>query len=466
MVDHDQNSGGLDSSNNVLQGQHVNNGNDKDSDENSSPPCFVVDDPRMLSTDGICKNCSAETKGEVVCCYECKNNFHATCNESRNGKRVNLPDNVCSPSLLVSLNKNTESKLKSNCSGMFFFHCKSCVTRENFKNAADVKTHVHALETKMTSMEADIITIKNLLLAANTGNTSSDVSKSAEVSATSSTPSSANFVFDNPWRDSKRVENLRHPASVIVCEDGETVPKPDLETIIKANNIIIDNTFTNRNGETVVTASSQADRVKLVEALTQRFPDSKLKQPKEKLPTVSISGIKEDIQPESLSASIMKLYPEIKSLTDSGETFSVISVRKQRNHSIDNPLFQASVRVSNSIRKLIENRDNYLSIGLYRCKVYDHFYVKRCNKCQLFGHYIAHCKASHPVCALCSDEHETNSCPNKGSSSFKPSCVNCKKSKRTDEQYTHSATDRTCPTYVSEQHKLKKSISYYTSKNW
>ena len=168
-----------------------------------------------------------------------------------------------------------------------------------------------------------------------------------------------------------------------------------------------------------------------------------------------------------LNDQIMQLYPEIKSLCDAGEVFSVLSVRKQRNFSNENQFFQASVRVSNSIRKLIENRGDYLSIGLYRCKVYDHFYVKRCNQCQHFGHYQAQCKASQPVCAHCTGNHETSGCKVKEQSSFQPSCINCKRSKlsNNDQQYTHCATDRICPTYQNEQNKLKKSISYYNQKN-
>ena len=470
MADHDQNSGGLDSSNNVLQGQHDSNGNDNDSDVSASPPCFVVNDPRMLDADGICRNCSFDTKGEVVCCYECKSNFHATCYEMKGGKRVYFSDNVCSFSFLKSFITNTESKQKSKRSGNFMFHCDSCVTLENLRSAADLKTHVHTLETKMSKLDADIFTIKNLLLNPATFHglsMAAGSSTSPTISPVNSIPDNVvHNVPENPWCDSNRVEKLRHPASVIVSDAGEKVPLSDLKTIITDNNIFVDNTFENKKGETVITLSSQADRTKLVHSISEKFPQSNLKQPITKLPTISISGIRDEIKPDDLYETIMKLYPDIKSLINSGETFSVLSVRKQRNHQTEKPLFQASVRVSNAIRKLIENRDNFLSIGLYRCKVYDHFYIKRCNKCQKFGHYSAQCKASNHVCAYCTEDHETNSCTNKATNSFQPSCANCKHSKRTDEQFTHSATDRSCPAYVSEQHKLKQSISYYTQKNW
>ena len=448
------------------------NGNEKDNDKSVSPPCVVVNDPRMLDADGICRNCSSDTNGEVVCCYECKGNFHATCYEVKNSRRVYFTDNVCSLSFLKSFNTNTESKQKSKRSGNFLFHCDSCVTLENLRNAADLKTHVHTLETKMSKLDADIDTIKNLLLNPATlhglSMTAGNSSTSPTLSPVNSIPETGvpNDVTKNPWCDSNRVEKLRHPASVIVSSAGENVPLSDLKTIITENNIFVNNTFENKAGEIVITTSSQADRTKLVHSISEKFPQSNLKQPLTKLPTISISGIRDEIEPDDLYATIMKLYPDIKSLIDSGETFSVLSVRKQRNHQTEKPMFQASVRVSNAIRKLIENRDNFLSIGLYRCKVYDHFYIKRCNKCQKFGHYSAQCKAPSHVCAHCTGDHDTNSCTNKGTQSFQPSCANCKNSKRSDQQYTHSATDRSCPAYISEQHKLKHSISYYTQKNW
>ena len=243
------------------------------------------------------------------------------------------------------------------------------------------------------------------------------------------------------------------------------MPLTDLENIITSNSIEANNTFKNKDGHTVVTLASQANRTKLVSALKHDYPQSDLRQPKVKLPTISISGIKGEITADLLKGQIMKLYPEIQSLVESGETFTVLSVRKQRNYSDENKLHQATIRVSNCIRKFIENRDDYLSIGLYRCKIYDHFYVKRCNKCQKFGHYKAECISPVSVCSECSGNHDSLQCPEKSKVSFHPSCVNCKKSKDNSEQHTHSAADRSCPAYQSEQNKLKNSISYYTQKN-
>ena len=332
------------------------------------------------------------------------------------------------------------------------FVCDTCLTTKEQEKAKDVISHVSNLEQKILSMESDLTTIKNLLCE----------SKSNSLVATPQVVQP-----ENPWCDTERVKKLRHPATMIIHDtSGEDVPLASLESIITNNNIEANNTFKNREGNTVITLSSQQDRSKLVNAIRENYPDSDIRQPNEKLPTISIAGIKEDISPDTLRDQILKVYQEVKDLVDAGETFNVLSVKQQRNSSGVNKLYQASVRVSNSIRKFIENRDNYLSIGLYRCKVYDHFYVKRCNRCQKYGHYKAQCQASKPVCAQCSGNHDTTECPEMSKPSFQPVCVNCFNSNENSQQHTHSAADRTCPTYQLEQNKLKKSISYYAQKNF
>ena len=83
-------------------------------------------------------------------------------------------------------------------------------------------------------------------------------------------------------------------------------------------------------------------------------------------------------------------------------------------------MFYAIIRVSCNIRKFIESIDNRLYIGQFSsCKVYDHFPVKRCNKCQKFGHFHANCNANH-TCVHCAGEHPSDQCNAKAASDFIP----------------------------------------------
>ena len=68
-------------------------------------------------------------------------------------------------------------------------------------------------------------------------------------------------------------------------------------------------------------------------------------------------------------------------------------------------------------KKFIESIDKRLYyIGQFSsCKVYDHFPVKRCNKCQKFGRFHANCNANH-TCVHCAGEHPSDQCTAKAAS--------------------------------------------------
>ena len=118
------------------------------------------------------------------------------------------------------------------------------------------------------------------------------------------------------------------------------------------------------------------------------------------------------------------------------------------------------VRVSPAIRDAIHNHWNKLNIGATCVRVHDRFYIKRCNRCNKFGHYKDKCSEASS-CGTCTSEvHETDVCPNKnkeGTAHLK--CINCKKAK--EQFHGHSASYYKCPTYLLAQKKLKSNTPYY-----
>ena len=120
------------------------------------------------------------------------------------------------------------------------------------------------------------------------------------------------------------------------------------------------------------------------------------------------------------------------------------------------------VRVSPAIRDAISARKNRLFLGVTSCKVYDRFYVKRCNKCNCFGHYKSDCPNS-VLCGYCmSKDHESHCCPlrsSESSTNFK--CSNCQNAGLDHEG--HSALWFNCPSYKMAQKRLQSSIPYYES---
>ena len=211
----------------------------------------------------------------------------------------------------------------------------------------------------------------------------------------------------------------------------------------------------------MVVLPTHNDRSALHDKLKLQFPESTLKEKQELLPTISVSNIADNFAPEKLLEVILKSHPEIKTYIENGAVFNILNIRKQNKNS----MYQANIRVSNNVRKFIENLGNRLYIGLTSCKVYDHFHVKRCNKCQKYGHYQAACTSPVFHCGICSENHDTAACPKKDNANYSGLCINCKHSKLSDIDQNHRATSQSCTSYKHAQQKLRNSIVYYNSKN-
>ena len=120
------------------------------------------------------------------------------------------------------------------------------------------------------------------------------------------------------------------------------------------------------------------------------------------------------------------------------------------------------VRVSEEVRRIIKRSDDKIYMDLEALKVVDRFYIKRCNKCQQFGHYEKDC--THDAhCGYCTDNHKSSECNHVEEGDVKNyKCVNCKRAGK--DGVGHSAHWHKCPTLLEQQNKAKKSIPYYSSR--
>ena len=67
------------------------------------------------------------------------------------------------------------------------------------------------------------------------------------------------------------------------------------------------------------------------------------------------------------------------------EHFKVLAIKSTKKNQ---NMFQVFASVSPILRDGIKQFKDKITLGLNNCKVYDQYHVKRCNKCQHFGHYI------------------------------------------------------------------------------
>ena len=449
-----EDSGGLDSSN-YVQLQDSNSENDNVNGTINSRLQFPTD-PRLLSDKGECQNCPAENAMEnSVCCLFCGRRFHATCikQSSTSGKDF-LADNPCSKTFFDLFKANVLGKSKNKRPGNFAFACDPCMTDYEHRNASDIRSHVCSLERKIEVLESTLNEIKGLLVAKNADSTA--------------IPSESNSRATNesPWFDDQGMEAVRSPstrAALVINKDESGISASEIEKIVVDHKIPVETTYENSAGNKIVVLGSVADRDKLNSKINDAFPDQQTRKPPVRLPTISIANITSEMSAEEIKNTVLAQNTSIERLVSSGLTFEVMSVRRQKS----NDKFYSTVRVSNHIREHIEQYlGNRLYVGMSRCEVYDHFYIKRCNRCQQFNHYKDHCKAPSPTCAICSLAHETTECKEKDKEKFVPSCVNCKKSGRSNG-YSHEASSRECYSYIAAQDLLKKSmLGSKTSKNY
>ena len=121
---------------------------------------------------------------------------------------------------------------------------------------------------------------------------------------------------------------------------------------------------------------------------------------------------------------------------------------------------QIVARVGGQIRKVIKANRDKIYMNLSACRVVDRFYIKRCNKCQKFGHYEKDCQ-NEVCCGYCSShDHTSDDCQAVEENDYKNyKCVNCKDNKK--EANGHSSLWHKCPSYIEMQSKMKSKIPYY-----
>ena len=87
----------------------------------------------------------------------------------------------------------------------------------------------------------------------------------------------------------------------------------------------------------------------------------------------------------------------------------------------------------------------YIFLGFERFDVTPYIpLLRRCFKCQQFGHGARTCRATENVCPLCSGTgHKQDDCPNKES----VKCPNC--------DGAHPATSKECPVFITEKRALE-----------
>lgn len=101
---------------------------------------------------------------------------------------------------------------------------------------------------------------------------------------------------------------------------------------------------------------------------------------------------------------------------------------------------------------LLNSKRVFIDYGSH--SVDDHLKLKRCYRCQAFGHLAKDCKAPDNICEHCSGNHDTRTCTHLEEN---PICINCKKAKLPDN---HKASSSKCGIHRRRRKKLMETIDY------
>ena len=401
----------------------------------------------QVNGSGVCNTCQNQAnEGEVLQCYDCKSNFHSPCGE-------NTPYG----------SKTFVSNFKKVKVANFLFVCDVCLTKREHKEASTLKDQISALTETVNSLVKDQIipltnTVQNLVEEANSvKKQKSNVEEKRNKTKKENSDEAENKMKDNKWSDVVKTKQTK--SSLCIKSNGAAVNMKKVEELAIENSIQVSRTVVKDNGDVHVHLPSNEVREKFTPLLNdQAFAANEVYELKSKLPTVSVLNVKEFTSNEDFVNKIKKQNPKLKELLDNGSEFTIVYTRESKSDD-DQQGHQVVARVSDDIRKAMKESHNKIYIDLNSYKVIDWFYIKRCNRCQNFGHYGKDC-TNEVCCGYCGQQHQSETCEEVEPKDFKNyHCNNCREKGVCAKG--HSTLWNRCPTYLDLQNKLRKSIPYY-----
>ena len=263
---------------------------------------------------------------------------------------------------------------------------------------------------------------------------------------------------EQPWCNTQRVAKMK--TSLCIKSNGSPVNLEKVGELATTNSIQVSKTVVKDNGDVYVELPSKENCEKLSPLLSEEtFANNEVVTVKSKLPSISILNVKSFTSKEEFIGKIKQQNPTIKELVEKGSDFSIVFAKEPCEENNQRQKFQVVARVSDDIRRAIKCNDDKIYMDLLALRVVDRFFVKRCNKCQNFGHYEKDCQED-ACCGYCKGNHLSKDCVDVNDGDFgNYKCVNCERGNK--DGNGHSTHWHKCPSYLDLQKKLKKSIPYY-----
>ena len=414
--------------------------------------------PNVLVDDQQCPACDrkVDLDKEGISCRSCHLWFHGT-NCKASEFIVSKPTNFAMLKHAMSKTSGFADKF-----GKFVFICDTCETEYEKRSTLKTDDRVSALDNKLADMEKNFDSKFDELKSLITGSTQSlgQCDSFSSLLSNGSLPQS-----DNAWDNTQRTENMKHLLVFKKDDSGKCVDDHILEKAAIDSGVGIVKKFQLKKSEdTCVMVKSKADADLLKSAMKTAAPDNEPDHINAKLPRIHLVGLKRKYDKADLEEIIKKQNERIRVVcegdiaSEEDKTFEVLAVVPLRKNAEQ---FKAVLKVSNLIRSQIHKEGDRLFVGLEsRCRVYDHFFVLRCYRCQEYGHHSHDCKKDD-VCAFCSGIHRTEMCQKKKNPDAVATCRNCKASGCKESEFSHPANSSDCPMLIEHQKRIKQQTPFY-----
>lgn len=406
---------------------------------------------------GTCRRELDEIKNSdlILKCLICKIKFHQLCSKI-------LPD-IC---------------IKMNECKNISFTCDRCIVKRDEKiDTLDVLNQINVKLLEFESKFNEQNKFNNEIRShfkhvVDSVNTISYEKKSKWSDLVSNSPSTSND--NNNKNNSVRSVNSRNTSSMNKSSENKRGAKKDVTSSNSESILIIKpNDANNKSAKSVVTAilKPEIDPVKnlretakgdvvikcndenAMRSIKEKLDKNangeiKVSEPKKMTPRVKVVGFETEYLDHDKLINTLKI--QNADIFDESAVIEVIRVNKQPKSctavlSIDHQSFCKCI-------------NKKVSIGWYKCAIFEQIDVIRCFKCNQFGHVANECKSATIVCPLCADEHDIKQCK----SNFRK-CINCFRNNEmfnTNKPTDHSAMSIRCPLMVSRVQKRKNEIRY------
>ena len=308
------------------------------------------------------------------------------------------------------------------------FVCPPCIDAKNLQRDIVVSNRMSVVEESVNDMKQDIQIIKD------------------HVMGQGRQPDTDFPPLPGQSKPSDSVIVVKKPA------DAQYADKVKIKEAVISSRAPVSSSYVNKGGDTVIILQDAAAKDRLAANLRETIGERDISTPATRSPTIRVTGMDENLTTQAIFTSAKELNAE-RGIEINDTNFKVLFVRP---HAKNAEKFQATIRVSNELRAMIQHREDKIYVGMNFCPVYDHFHVKRCNLCQGYNHYKEGCTKA-AVCGKCAGAHQTDTC---AATNFK--CVHCVAN---EHDHDHTTSDLKCKSYKAAQNKLEKSIGFYKKKN-